>query len=55
MNDKELLAILIDQYANLQRILASDDSTKEIEYQLKLVKTKLKALGIATTELDINK
>lgn len=55
MNEKELLTILIDQYADLQRILASDDSRKETEYQLRLVKAKLESMGIVTTELDINK
>lgn len=54
MNEKELLTILIDQYADLQRILKSDNSKKEAEYQLKLVKAKLESMGIVTTELDID-
>lgn len=53
MNEKELPTILIDQYADLQRILTSDDAKKETEYQLKLVKAKLESMGIVTTELDI--
>lgn len=52
MQDKELAALLIDTYANLQRILTSDDPKEEAEYQLKLVAAKLEAMGIVTTKLD---
>lgn len=52
MQDKELAALLIDSYSNLQRILASDDPHEEAEYQLKLVAAKLEAMGIVTTKLD---
>lgn len=54
MQDKELAAILIDSYANLQRILTADDAKEEAEYQLKLVAAKLEAMGIVTTKLDKN-
>ncbi len=53
MQDKELIANLIDLYAALQRIVDSDDSKKEAEYHLKLVKAKLQAMGIITDELHI--
>lgn len=52
MQDKELAALLIDTYANLQRILSTDDPKEEAEYQLKLVAAKLEAMGIVTTKLD---
>ncbi len=52
MQDKELAALLIDSYANLQRILTTDDPKEEAEYQLKLVAAKLEAMGIVTTKLD---
>ena len=54
MQDKELAALLIDSYANLQRILSTDDPKEEAEYQLKLVAAKLEAMGIVTTKLDKN-
>lgn len=52
MQDKELAALLIDSYANLQRILTTDNPKEEAEYQLNLVAAKLEAMGIATTKLD---
>lgn len=52
MQDKELAALLIDSYANLQRILNADNPSEEAEYQLQLVKAKLEAMGIVTTKLD---
>lgn len=54
MQDKELAAMLIDSYANLQRILSSDQPKEEAEYQLRLVSAKLEAMGIVTTKLDKN-
>jgi hypothetical protein len=38
----------------LQRIKAADDREKEIQYQLKVTKAKLEALGIISENLDIN-
>ena len=52
MTDKELITILIDTYASLQRIIKSEDAQKEAEYQLKLVKAKLESCGIVTSDLD---
>ncbi len=54
MPDKELIALLIDCYANLQRILATENPKEEAEYQLKLVAAKLESMGIVTTKLDKN-
>ena len=53
MSEKELVTILIDHYADLQRILKSDDSTKEAEYQLKIIKKKLELMGIITSDLNM--
>lgn len=55
MNNQELIAVLIDEYMNLQRILASDDRDSEINYQLKGIKSKLESMGIVTTDLDLKK
>lgn len=54
MQDKELIASFIDRYADLQRIINTDNPKKEAEYQLKLIKATLEAMGIVTTDLDIN-
>lgn len=52
MQDMELAALLIDSYANLQRILTTDNPKEEAEFQLNLVAAKLEAMGIVTTKLD---
>lgn len=54
-NDKEMINNLIDTYSNLQRIKTADDTEKELDYQLKLVKAKLESFGIVTSDLDIKK
>lgn len=53
MTEKEQIAILIDQYTDLQRIKAAADREKEVEYQLRTTKAKLEAMGIVTEDLDI--
>ena len=53
MTEKEQIAILIDQYTNLQRIKAAEDMAKEVEYQIKITKAKLDVMGIATEDLDM--
>ena len=53
MTEKEQIAILIDQYTDLQRIKAAADKDKEIAYQNKATKAKLEAMGIVTEDLDI--
>lgn len=53
MTEKEQIAILIDQYTELQRIKAADDKEKEIAYQLKVTKAKLQAMGVPTEDLEI--
>ncbi len=55
MQDKEMLIHLIDNFAILQRIVNSSNSKEEAEYQLQLVKAKLEAMGIVTSDLHIGK
>ena len=52
MNASEQVSILIDRYADLQRIKAAPDREGEIDYQIKLIKAKLEASGIVTEKLD---
>lgn len=52
-SDKEMINNLIDTYTNLQRIKKSSDTEKELDYQLKVLKAKLEAFGIITTDLDL--
>lgn len=52
-SDKEMINNLIDSYTNLQRIKKADDTEKEIDYQLKILKAKLEFFGIVTTDLDL--
>ncbi|MCD8134080.1 MAG: hypothetical protein LUE19_09560 [Clostridiales bacterium] len=52
MTEKEMLSNLIDSYANLQRIIKSDDAKQEAEYQLQLIKAKLESFGIITSDLE---
>lgn len=54
MTDKEQTNMLIDIYANLQRIKSAVDRDKEIDYQISLTKAKLEASGVPTEDLDIH-
>lgn len=54
MTDKEMINVLIDFYTNLQRIQKADDVTKELNNQIKITKSKLESMGIATTDLIID-
>ncbi len=53
MTEKELAAIMIDIYTDLQRIQKAQDREKELSNQLRKAKAKLEALGIATENLII--
>lgn len=53
MTEKEQATLLIEEYAKLQRIKASADREKEIDYQIRTTKAKLEALGIVTEDLDM--
>lgn len=53
MTEQELKSFLIDSYTSLQRIKSAPDKDKELEYQIKIQKAKLEALGVSTTDLNI--
>ncbi len=52
-SDKEMINNLIDNYTSLQRIKTAQDTQKELDYQLKVLKAKLESFGIVTTDLDL--
>ena len=53
MTEKEQIAILIDQFVDLQRIKVASDKDKEVDYQIRTTKAKLEAMGIVTEDLNI--
>lgn len=54
MTEKEMMAVLIDSYTDLQQIKTAPDRDKEIDRQITVVKAKLEALGVVTENLDIH-
>lgn len=54
MNEKEMINDLIDNYTSLQRIKKAENSEKEIDYQIRILKAKLESFGIITSELEMN-
>ena len=53
-NEKEMINNLIDNYTSLQRIKKAENSEKEIDYQIRILKAKLESFGIITSELEMN-
>ncbi len=55
MTEKELITTMIDKYTDLQRIKKAngDHENAELDYQLKVIKNKLSALGIPTEEYEM--
>lgn len=53
MTREEMINVLIEQYANLQRIKKAENPQKELDFQLRIVKAKLEACGIVTTDLEL--
>ena len=55
MTEKELITVMIDKYTDLQRIKKAngDHENTELDYQLKVIKNKLSALGIPTEEYEM--
>ena len=55
MQDKELLMILIDKYANLQRIKKANGDTvnEELDYQIRATAAKLNLVGMNLEELTL--
>ena len=52
MTEKEQTTALIEEHAKLQRIKTAEDRDSELDYQIKITKAKLTALGIVTEDLD---
>lgn len=55
MTEKELITVMIDKYTDLQRIKKAngDHENVELDYQLKVIKNKLSALGIPSEEYEM--
>ncbi len=53
MNELELKEQAIKEFVNLQRLKTATDRDKELEYQEKVLKARLQALGIPTEDLEI--
>ncbi len=55
MTDKELIAITIDKYTDLQRIKKANGDIKndELEYQIKITVAKLSSLGISVEDITL--
>ena len=52
MNEQEMKKIAIEKYINIQRI--KKHGQEEIEYQERIAKAELHALGISSEELELN-
>lgn len=52
MTEKQLAVVLIEKYADLQRIKTALNRDEEIDYQIRTTKTRLSILGIVTENLD---
>ena len=53
LNDKELKDQVIREFVNLQRVKNAQDRDREIEYQERILKTRLQSLGIPTEDLEM--
>lgn len=52
MLDWQLAVTLIDKHVDLQRIKTALDKDNELEYQIRVTRTKLEAIGVATERLE---
>lgn len=53
MDELELKDRAIKEFVNLQRVKKAPDKDKEIEYQEKILKARMQALGIPTEDLEL--
>ena len=53
VNEFELKEQAIKEFVNLQRVKKADDKEKEIEYQEKILRARLRTLGISTEDLEL--
>jgi len=55
MTEKELIAITIDRYTDLQRIKKENGNqeNKELDYQIKVIIAKLSSLGVNVEDITL--
>ena len=55
MTEKELIAVLIDKYTDLQRIKRANKDTlnEELDYQIKVTVAKLSSMGVSVEDLTL--
>ena len=53
MNELELKEQAIKEFVNLQRLKAAENRDKETEYQERILRARLQALGIPTEDLEL--
>ena len=55
MTEKELIALLIDKYTDLQRIkrVNKDTLNEELDYQIKVTVAKLSSMGVSVENLTL--
>lgn len=55
MTEKELIAVLIDKYTDLQRIKKANKDTpnEELDYQIKVTIAKLSSMGVNVEDLTL--
>ena len=55
MTEKELIAVLIDKYTDLQRIKKANRDTpnEELDYQIKVTTAKLSSMGVNVEDLTL--
>lgn len=55
MTDKELVFILIDKFADLQRIKSANGGheNKELDYQIRALTAQLSALGVSVEDITL--
>lgn len=55
MTEKELIAVLIDKYTDLQRIKKANKNTpnEELEYQIKATTAKLSSMDVNVEDLTL--
>ena len=55
MTDKELIAVTIDRYTDLQRIKKANGEhvNSELDYQIKVTVAKLSSLGVSVEDITL--
>ena len=55
MTDKELIAVTIDRYTDLQRIKKAngEHANSELDYQIKVTVAKLSSLGVSVEDIAL--